>query len=806
MPDTLNRLPALPELPISAYRAEFEAALGQGSVLLEAEPGAGKSTLTPLWALAMAPVGQAVWLVQPRVLAAQAVAARLADLRGEPLGQSVGYQVPYDSRCSDATRLLVMTPGVLLQHLLADPLLDGVATVMLDEIHERSVNQDTAWAWLQEAAILREDLALVLMSATPDPTLQQQADTRLFAPGRCFPVAVDYVPAKISAGRTEALSEHLLRALAIYPRWKEETVLVFLPGWREIEAAAGELARRYPGHRVLRLHSRVPPAEQRQALDPAQGPRLILATNIAETSLTIADVTLVVDSGLVRRPSFEQRTGISRLSTGRVSRASAEQRRGRAGRVQAGHCLRLWPQDQALAAADLPEIRVTDYLPLTLRLGHWAATGSAAEDLPWIEAPNPTALTQARERLQRWGLMDAEGLVTEAGAQVSALGTHPRIAALLQSQLEKGRLPEHVLSLALALHFDLPAGDDVEGWLAQAKQEAGRHPHWRQQRQRWLRVLQAELAASDLDPVRLAQVMSDRIGYRQSSGRYRLNSGISVSAGKLDSDWALIPQVRSQGKGHVGAGLALTLDLATQKALSEPVTELIHKGGRWQARCQWLMGGQVVTEALEPLAPEAVGPALCARIVREGVTHFPWSEAAQRLLARARLAEREGLADIPALDDARLLATLDTWLLPFISADTRPDSLPWHEALSFYLGYEVKEALDRWLPEQVILPSGRSVRVSYPEAGLPEISAKLQEFFGCEALRLAEGRVALRIHLASPNGSPLAITADLASFWRQAYPQVRKDMRGRYPKHPWPEDPLGHAPTALTKRRLGQEE
>lgn len=793
----------LPNLPLSDYRADFEQALSQGPLLLEAEPGAGKSTLAPLWALELAPAGQQVWLVQPRVLAARSLARRLAQLQGETVGQSVGYQVPFDRQESAETRLRVMTPGILLQHLLRDPGLDGVATVMLDEVHERSLDQDTAWAWLQEVALLRDDLQLVLMSATPDPALRQQIAQQIAAPGRCFPVSMDYrVPRKDSRQWRESIDEQLLRALESLPDWREQTALVFLPGWGAIEACARALGRAHPGARVERLHSRVPDAEQNRALDPASGPRLILATNIAETSLTIADVTLVIDSGLVRQPEYEQRTGISRLRDRRISRASAEQRRGRAGRVQEGHCVRLWSAEEALAPAEQPEIRATDYRPLALRLAHW---GSPVADLPWLEPPNPLALDQARTQLRAWQLLDEDSRITEAGRQVSALGTHPRLAALLQDQVrEQSALTDAVLWLALVLHFDWRAPGEGDDWLGSAGRELGRNRQWQQQRRRWLKVLGVSVRQTGvLEPMRLAWAFRDRIGHRQASGRYRLNSGISVAPeAPLSEDWAVFPQIAARGKGHVGQGWPLELNAAQRRELSESEAQLEHRGKDWRRRVIWRMGGAVSAEDLEPLTAEAVAPALVADIQHHGLDLYPWSQGAQQLLRRARLAAEYQLLNLPDLVEAALLGQLAQWLAPFLGPANRPDALPWEQGLAFYLGYDALQALDRLLPTHLTLPSERRVAIVYPDSGLPEVSGKLQEFFGCRQMALAEGRVPLRLHLTSPNGSPLAITADLASFWQGAYPEVRKQMRGRYPKHPWPEDPLSHAPTRLTKKRL----
>lgn len=794
-------LDLLPTLPLTQLRDDFFAALQQTPLLLEAEPGAGKSTLAPLWVLARIAEEQQVWLIQPRVLATQALAERLAELLQEKVGETVGYQVPYDSRMGKQTRLVLMTPGVLLQHLLHNPTLDGVACVMLDEIHERSVNQDLAWVFLQEVQILRDDLQLILMSATPDPALQQKIVNRLFAPGRCFPVGVEYQPVKQMPNQyPEKIDEHLVRVLRSHTDWQKHTALVFLPGWREIEDCAQAIARAFPAQKIFRLHSRVAAQEQHHALDPAQGPRIILSTNIAETSLTIADVTLVIDSGLARRVDYEQRTGISRLRTARISMASAEQRRGRAGRVQAGHCIRLWPQDQALAAADLPEIRATDYVPLALRIAHW---GSPAQSLPWLEKPNVLALQFAQQQLQQMQLLDAHGAVTERGQRVSELGTHPRIAAFLL--LHEQMLGNASLLLALALHFELAAEQDIDALLADAARELARNRQWQQQQKRWLKVLDVSVNASDINAQLLAQAFSDRIGYRQDSGKYRLNSGISVES-SLTSQWAVLPIINTRPKSHSGVGIAVQPSAELQRQLSQEHRAMEFKQQRWQLHRQWHMGGVLIDEQFTPLDASQAPLQLHNHIQRlwqeKGRLHFHWNDSAERFLQRARLLTDLNLCDLPALDDESLCAELDKWLMPFLTEATRLDNLPWLQALEFYFGYEQCQAIAKLLPEKIELPSGRNITVEFNSDGGAQVAAKLQEFFGCEQLQLANGKIPLQIHLLSPNGSPLAITTNLQTFWQQAYPEVRKEMRGRYPRHPWPDNPLEHEATALTKRKL----
>ena len=802
--DFLNKLP---QYPLSELRDDFFRAINQGTLLLEAEPGAGKSTLAPLWMLHVIPANKKIILVQPRVLAVQSLAQRLAELIGDDLGKTVGYQVPYDNCVSDATRLLVMTPGILLQHLLQDTTLDNIACVILDEIHERSVNQDTAWAWLQEVQILRDDLQLILMSATPDPQLQQQMPQRLFAPGRCFPVTTDFIPAKSNTPYPEKIEDHVLRALNAQVQWQNTTTLVFLAGWSEIEKCAQAIQARYPNQVIFRLHSRVPAAEQKRALNPASGARIILATNIAETSLTIADVTLVIDSGLVRRPDYEQRTGLTRLRLARISQASADQRRGRAGRVQAGHCVRLWSQDQPLAAADLPEIRATDYLPLALRLAHW---GSPALSLPWLEAPNKLALDFAQQQLQQMNLLDANNKITAAGEKVSALGTHPRIAAFLLAQ--KNSITEQELLLALALHFDLIGETDIDDLLQSAAQELQRNRQWQQQQKRWLQKLQLKIdKVETLNANILARAFSDRIGYRQDSGRYRLNSGISVdSQSTINSQWALFPIINPKPKGHSGVGIALQLSADEQRALSQEQTQLVFKNNNWQTHTQWRMGGVVISEQFSVIANEKIAGMLVSyireEIAKKSLLQMHWSNNAERLLQRARFIQAQGLLDLPDLSDQTLMGLLDQWLLPFLTAQSRIDQLPWLQALEFYLGYENCQAIAQCLPEKIELPSGRNITVEFSAEGVPQVSAKLQEFFGCEQLQLAGGKLPLKIHLLSPNGSPLAITMNLQTFWQQAYAEVRKEMRGKYPRHPWPENPLEHEATALTKRKLALQQ
>lgn len=750
-------------------------------MLLEAEPGAGKSTLAPLWALALTPPDQAVWLIQPRILAARAVARRLADLLGSRLGDTVGYQVPFDRVLGAHTRLQVMTPGVFLQRLLSDPELSGVGAVLLDEVHERSVDMDLAWVWLQECQIIRDDLTLVLMTATPDPRLRQQVAQRLYAPGRQFPVTTQYLPPQPG----EALAAHVMRALRGQDR--QQTVLVFLPGWRAINDCARALSAQ-PDRAVYRLHSRVADTEQSAALDATSGPRIILATNLAETSLTVPDVTLVIDSGLARTPDLDTATGAVRLRTGRISRANADQRRGRAGRVQAGECLRLWADSEALPPASRPEITHTDALPLALRLAHW---GTPDGELNWPDRPSGLALEAALGHLQRWEHIDDHNRITAAGRQVSALGTHPRIAALLQGCLSASHaaatLPEDILDMALALHFDLPpeAGRD---WLTEAAQARRQNKQWQQQSRRWLRVLNAQPDSRPWPTDWLLGPFADRIGHRQASGRYTLSNGASIlPLDPVIGEWACFPTAIATRDGHCGVAIEVDLNTSQQRALSTARRQVQQQKGKWYSVTTWVLGDCLLDTQRQPVADADVPNLLVHQIKSSGdFVRYPWPKAALELLHRARLAATHGLLLLPDLQEEALLNTLEDWLLPFLHATSALDQLPWFEGLRWYLGQDRVDQLNRLLPKTLTLVGGRTCTIDYVGDHAPKVVAKLQDFFGTEDLSIAEGRLPVTACLLSPAQRPLAVTADLVSFWQNVYPEVRKEMRGRYPKHSWP--------------------
>jgi len=411
----------------------------------------------------------------------------------------------------------------------------------------------------------------------------------------------------------------------------------------------------------------------------------------------------------------------------------------------------------------------------------------------------------AQQQLQKMQLLDVKGQITATGKSVSALGTHPRIAAFLL--LHEKTIGEASLLLALALHFELTAEQDLSSLLDDAARELARNRQWQQQQKRWLGVLSLQKNSTAVEPLLLARAFNDRIGFKQDSGRYRLNSGMSVEPqGKLDSQWAVFPLINTKPKSHSGVGIALQLNAEQQRQLSQAQTALVLKQQRWQEHTRWSMGGVVIDETWQTIPATEIAQKLLehirALIVEKGFEHLAWSDKARALLERARLVVAYQLCELPVVDDATLIGTLHQWLLPFLNESTRLDQLPLQDALEFYLGFDHCQKIAQLLPNKIDLPSGRSVTVDFASDGSAQISAKLQEFFGCEQLQLASGRIPLKIHLLSPNGSPLAITTNLQTFWQQAYPEVRKEMRGRYPRHPWPDNPLEHEATALTKRKL----
>jgi ATP-dependent helicase HrpB len=834
-----------PALPVADAVPSLLAALGaHGAAVLVAPPGAGKTTHVPL-ALLDAPwlAGRKLLLLEPRRLAARAAASRMAATLGEPVGRTVGWRMRGDTRVGAATRIEVVTEGVLTRLLLDDPALEGIGLVIFDEFHERSLHGDTGLALaLQSRDVLRDDLRLLVMSATIDGA--RVASLLGDAPvvesrGRSFPVTTswrapraghDVVQSVVGAVR-EALAEHA------------GDVLAFLPGAGEIRRAAEALDGTLPGDvRVHPLFGLLDAAVQDAAIAPSPpGTRkVVIATSIAETSLTIEGVRVVVDGGMARVPRFSARTGMTRLETVRVTRAGADQRRGRAGRVAPGHCIRCWAEheDVALRAHASPEIVEADLAPLALDLACAGIADPGA--LAWLDAPPAAAFRQARALLATLGALDGDGRVTAHGRAMARAGTHPRLAHMLLRAGELGApalacdvaavlderdplraAPGQPLDPDLALRVEalrggrraLPAGVQADGGALQRCRDLAR-----QFRDRL--GLRHDADAPDAD-TRLGALVAlaypDRVARRRDGSGVRLllrnGSGAAIrdAGSALARDaWIACAALDDAGRDAV-VRTAAALDEATVRALfgdaivRETTVTWDDDAEVVRALEQERLGAIVLAERpARDLPPDAMARALRDAIAVRGIDTLPWSDAARRVRERLAFMHAHDPA-WPAVDDATLLATLDDWLVPHLDGCTRlrdVAALDLGALLLDRVGWERRATLDRLAPTHVTVPSGSRIPVDYADPEAPVLAVRLQELFGArETPAVLDGRVPLVLHLLSPAHRPVQVTRDLAGFWRSSYADVRKDMRGRYPRHPWPDDPLAAPPTARAKPR-----
>ena len=782
-------------LPVEAVLPALLAALGRhGAAVLQAPPGAGKTTLVPPALLAAVP-GRVV-VLEPRRLAARAAAARIAELLGAELGGLVGYRMRGDRAVSAATRIEVVTEGVLTRAIQDDPELPGVGAVVFDEFHERSLQADLGLALVLEArAALRPDLRVLVMSATLDagPVAALMADAPVVtSEGRAFPVERRHRETPPPAGQgIEAQVAALVReALDAEPRGD---VLAFLPGAGEIRRAAALLAG--CGAALHPLYGALPFAEQQRAIRPGPGRKVVLATAIAETSLTIEGVRAVVDGGLARRARFDPGSGMTRLVTERATRAEAAQRAGRAGRVAPGTAFLNWTRgaEGAMAAFPAPEIERADLAPLALELALW---GSGAP--PFLTPPPEGALAEGRALLRDLGALDAAGGITAHGRRLARIPAHPRIAHML------ARGGPGAARLAAVLEARLPPGPvDLDAVLRDPPAEA------RTERRRLARH---ERGGGRSDAERLALAYPDRVGLRRPERAEGERPRWLLSGGK--GAWM------ERGEALGGARLLVVADTdghpreaRIRRAL--PITEAELRavlGDRiaWVEICEWSdrdrrvlarrqerLGAVALDDRRWDDAPaDAVARAMLDGARRLGLAALDWTRRAALLRARLAVA---GLRDVT---DDGLTAALEDWLLPALGGvRTAADlaRLDPHDALLGWLSWDERAALDARAPAHHATPLGRRVPIDYG-AETPTISVRAQELFG-ETRHPSLGDRPLRVELLSPAGRPVAVTADLPGFWRGGWADVRKDMRAAYPRHPWPEDPAAAEPTVRAKRR-----
>jgi ATP-dependent helicase HrpB len=845
----------LPDTPILAALPELKAALRtSANVVLEAPPGAGKSTVVPLALLDEAWLAEGrIVVLQPRRIAARAVARRLAQLAGVDVGGLVGYRTRLESRVGRDTRIEVVTEGILTRRLQDDPGLEGVGCVVFDEFHERNLQSDLGLALALDAQRhLREDLRLLVMSATLDvlPVARLLGDApTVRSIGRSYEVVTHHVDGSAKGSDTREVPVER-RAVNVVSRALAQSpgdALVFLPGAGEIRRAVTMLteATAGAGLAILPLYGELDAAAQDVALRPdGQGRRkVVFATNLAETSLTIEGVRIVVDAGLERRQRFDPNSGMGRLETRPISRASADQRRGRAGRTAPGACWRLWSESAhaALAAHAPPEIAEADLAPLALELACWGASDAAT--LAWLDPPSPPRLAQARELLQRLDALDARGQVTPAGRAMARLAAHPRLAhMMLRAQpLGLGSLACELAALLserdplrastpgtrdpdLRHRLDVfhgappPAGFTVD---ARALAQARRSAELLERRTRSDSRDRGPSAALDRDAATgllLAFAYPDRIGLRrgEDSGRYVLANGrgavLSGPAALARSELVVAADLDA-GEREARVNLAAPI---ARELLEEHFSERIVPNDEvnWDSRSATVVARR--TRRLDALildeqplrGREAPGslPAMLTGIRELGIDALPWTDDTRQWRHRVRLMRTHAANETergqwPDVSDEALLATLENWLAPWLEGVTRRDHLARVDlrgALHGLLEWGARRRLDEAAPTHVTVPSGSRVAIDY-SADTPTLSVRLQEVFGWkESPRVADGRVAVTVELLSPARRPVQVTRDLASFWARGYAEVRKELKGRYPKHYWPDDP--HA--AIATRRV----
>ncbi|MEB3172645.1 MAG: ATP-dependent helicase HrpB [Cyanobacteriota bacterium] len=827
-------------LPIDGLIPAITAALASegATLLLQAPPGAGKTTRVPLALLEQAP-GQ-IWMLEPRRLAAKSAAQRLAAELGEPVGERVGYSVRLESRTSDATRLEVLTSGLFLRRLQADPELTGVSCVILDEFHERGADTELALVLLRQAReLICPGLRLLVMSATlqiDELAAQWPEAAVLRSEGREHPVQISYQRPK----QDEPLAYQLLRALErhwLEPSGPRGTALVFLPGLAEIGRAQRTLEATRWGQacELTPLHGNLSLADQSRAISPARTPagKVVLATSIAESSLTISGVELVIDSGLSRRSRFDPGSGMDGLVTVPTSQASSDQRKGRAGRLGPGRCVRLWSEleQQRRPAFDCPELLECDPLPLALQLALWGEP--LGEGLPWLVAPPAAALQEARALLEQLGALEQGGRLSAHGRAMGRLGLHPRLAHMLLLACERG-WQELGAALAVLLSERDPldrssAGSDLEarlGWLAERQ---SRNPQWQrmqQQRQALLaqlpRAPQRQPAPATAPPHEAAALLlswayPERVALARpdQQGRFVLcnGRGAVLPAGDPLARQAALAVARVDGQlsdARVQLALALPRETLQQQA---------QERGTWQASINWdsqaervrceqqlRLGGLVLERrGLADADPEAIRALLLEQIRGRGLSLLPWGDASRQLQQRLELAHQRLGDPWPARHDNALLSSLDLWLGPQLiglRGLEELQQLDLLEALWSDLPWTQRQELDALLPSSLAIASGRQARLDYRE-GRPVLAVKLQELFGTrEHPTVLRGQMPVRLELLSPAGRPAAVSEDLPHFWQHTYAEVRRELRGRYPKHPWPEDPTTAEATARTKRHL----
>ncbi|EHV9721937.1 ATP-dependent helicase HrpB [Vibrio parahaemolyticus O1:K58] len=820
------------QLPIEAVMPQLLTAVKhQHQVILKAAPGAGKSTYFPLQLIQNQVVTGKVIMLEPRRLAARNIARYLAEQLGEQVGQRVGYRVRGETKVSASTQLEIVTEGVMTRMIQNDPELDGVDLLIFDEFHERSIHADTALALsLEVQEALRDDLKLVVMSATLDQEALQFLLPKacyIESEGRSFAVETRYAPLTANDHLPTVMAKNIESLM----NKESGSLLAFLPGVAAIKQVQERLSHLPDDVEVCPLYGQLSFTEQQKAISPAEkGKRkVVLATNIAETSLTIEGIRLVVDSGLERVARFDLKNGLTRLEQTRIAQSSAIQRAGRAGRIEEGICVRLYSESQLKQQPQVPqpEILHSDLASLVMELAFWGTTD--IHELKWLDIPSAAALRQAKQLLFSLGLITEQGQLTAEGKQAHDLGVEPRAAAMLiKSQSHSDKMVN--VALAAVALIEEPERNvtniahSLHRWLS------GSHP------KKSLLLKRAQSLAHKLDttfslrevdedalPLVLSLAFPDRIAQQRANqfGRFALANGHGAECRPDDmlggcEYLVAIDLMRSHSNSsqiHLACELDVNILQTTFDSLfsTEEVVDWDEKKGRLVAEKQRKLG-QLVIERVSLPNPgkEKMTQALLTYVRRQGLSSLNWTPAAESLLERIRCAV-DWLPEQawPMFDEASLLDSLDEWLEPYMTSVASVKDLSkinLVEALNARLGWPLNQHLDEWLPEHYQLPTGTKKRIRYQHGHEPVLSVRMQEVFGeSTSPTVAIGRKRLVLELLSPAQRPLQVTSDLAAFWNGSYKDVQKEMKGRYPKHVWPDDPANHVATTKTKRQLNND-
>ncbi len=837
----MNLPPTIRDLPVSAVLGDLSSTLASAhKLVLQAPPGAGKTTVVPLALL------QAPWLkdkrlimLEPRRLAARAAAHRMAALLGEEAGETVGYRMRLDTKVGPRTRIEIVTEGVFTRLLDDDPGLHRVGAVIFDEFHERSLSADLGLALaLDIQGALRPDLRLLVMSATiaAESIAGLLGDAAIIrTEGRQFPVATHYTERRVSGGIAQKVAAATVKAL----KSDSGSVLVFLPGAGEIRRVHDILkSARLPSNvRMLPLYGKLPKHAQEAAILPAQpGTRkVVLATDIAETSITIEGVRIVIDSGLRRVPRFDPRTGMTRLETARTSRASADQRRGRAGRTEPGICYRLWTEAEhaALPAFDEPEIQNADLAALALDLADWGVQDPS--ELRWLDPPPAGALLQARELLRQLGALDTDHRITEHGRRIQGFGVHPRLAHMMVRghDLNNPRLAAQLAALLGErdiLHSNTGSGDPDLRLRLEALSNSKRktvggmtvNTHACRRVRDMARRLERHLpgppsgaASAEAAGLLLAFAYPDRIAQKRGAARNHVlmsngrGAWIPETSLLMNADYIVVADVDDTGK-NARIWLAAPLSIDDLMAhFSDHISNV--ERVEWDSSAQgvvahreWRLGQLVLRwKPLSNPDPEALTAALLKGIREAGVECLPWRRETRQIQARILFLRNTFGDDWPDVSDAGLKSTLETWLAPFVNGMTRLADLArldLNACLYAQLDWNQTRRLEELAPTHMDVPSGSRIRLDYCSGEIPVLPVRIQEMFGARKTpRVANGHVPVLLHLLSPAGRPAQITQDLENFWNDTYDRVRKDLKGRYPRHYWPDDPWQATPTRRVK-------